>query len=326
MKMLFKAKYIILSLLFIVALLVGTKYGWLVQRYTFSKTLQNEMFPAEDIKRDLNRCLRTCDDKDKAFALRFLNLVQEVEDGKRTLPEQMPEMSKIISEATNNYLEAEAVKSAVEMYTAALALNDPSTINEVYVGIEKLAAKYPRNGHVYFALGSALFQKNPRDEKAMGSFRKCLLILPTESSCQAGYSKAVKMYTTPRCESGGISSAVTVTIASGMPEEVLPLSPEDIAQLSPGVNDQEQEILWLEWSPTGKKKLQEVFNPEKTQSVHLALEKNLIASSLLSKESLTEPLTLKSVSPPDIEGKSLSLFEQVCARPLRPELPKKFKL
>jgi tetratricopeptide (TPR) repeat protein len=265
MNSLLKAKYIIFAVVFVVFLLVGTKYGWLVQRYTFSQAMVRHPIGSDPgLKNDLNRCIRTCDEKDQESASAALAILNQVDEANKNLPEKIVELRPILQQAIHKYEQAGEVKNAAEVYKSALGLeeredlksaSDPQFAELVYRGIEVLAGKFPRNGHAYEILGMARMQRNPRDESAIAAFKKCLTILPTEGTCRAGYDKAVRAYAAPYCQGAGLSSQVQIKSENGEPV----INAGDVAELHVSSQDSEKESVLFTLTSEGHKKLQEKF-------------------------------------------------------------------
>jgi tetratricopeptide (TPR) repeat protein len=342
MRLLFKAKYIILSVLFLILLLVGTKSGWLVQRFTFAKALQHDLTPNAALKNDLNRCLRTCNPKDKILAERFVqNILLPIETQSVSFEAKLPELRKIILEAANNYIEARDTRSAVEVYDSALALNsrinfeperDLQFLNEIHSGIERLVAKFPRNGHAYYIWGKSLFLRNSRDERSMAAFQKCLSILPTESACQQGLETATTAYTEVRCEISGLKPGVVVTLdkkdkfdEKQVVQPEVAFGPKEISEIWPVQNQSESNSLMVRFTDNGMSQLRKAYRDGTANSVSLKTEEKTLATAVLSLEAFlsSNAVRFEFTTPPD---PSTAVFETVCLRPQRPELPKKLSL
>lgn len=328
MRMLLKAKYIILSVLFLVVLIVGTKYGWLVQRYTFAQALQNQLVPTMDIENDLRRCFRTCDVKDKAFAHRVSEILESADKGETPLRDQFPALRKILTESAQRYADDGLVRSAVEVLTASMSLNeellkDSKFQEEIYIAIEKLAARNPRNGHVYFAKGLALFQKNPHDENAIAAFRKCLLILPTESQCRDGYEKAVTAYTNLRCPTEAIEPSLAFNfVENGKPETLFSLAPTEISEMVQTMKG-EHETLQLRLKEGAQKRLQPLTAMKSEIDVQILKNAETLTTLTVDATVLGDrgAISAANANPADAE-----VFERLCTKPVQLDLPKSLRL
>lgn len=351
MRLLFKAKYIILAILFLVLLLVGTKSGWLVQRYTFAKAIQHELVPGHepksessadlrsDLPSDLRRCLRSCNPRDKALAERFLqNVALPLQSGEISIESKLSEIRKIFLEAASNYIEVKDVRSAVEVYNVVLDLNsriqyeperDLPFLNEIHTAIERLVARFPRNGHAYFILGKSLYLRNSRDVKSLAAFKKCLAILPTESACKDGFEKALGSYTQARCEANGLVPGVKFemnkTDVNTDPLNGLFLNSDEISEVWAETSANEKASLMVRFTDSGMTQLRKAYRDGSANVVNLKIEDKTLATAPLSLESFLSSNAIKFADV-GLEEQTLPVFEAVCKQPQRPELPQKLSL